>query len=331
MNTKIEKRIVSSITSDILRLTIYPTEQCNFRCSYCYQYYENSKMNEQTVDALLSFLSKRLKTVKVVHVNWFGGEPLLAQDIILKVSNLILDACKTNNSLRYIGNITTNGYLLDILTFSRLVKHGIKTFQITIDGIESVHDKSRKLVNGNGTFKKIWDNLLAIKSSDFKGNVKIRLHYTEENYQDLIPLIKDIKDEFLIDDRFKVYFRPIEKFGGKNDKEIISVPFEKQKEITNYLKSIVGNNEKLYNKFDTYICYAAQLNSFIIRANGTIQKCDLGLNLDANNVGVLNHDGTLTIDKQKFLMWSKGLETRDEKMLSCPYHYFKQNLDFKLC
>lgn len=322
MDKKLEKRIISSVTSDILRLTIYPTEQCNFRCSYCYQYYENSKMSEEMVCALLSFLNKRLNSLKVLHINWFGGEPLLAQDIIYKVSDLIQNSKKNNQSLRYIGNITTNGYLLDSLTFKDLFEHGIKTYQITLDGLESEHNKTRKLINGKGTFQKIWKNLLEIKSSNCEGNIKIRIHYNESNYKDLVPLISCIKTEFLSDKRFKIYFRPVEKFGGKNDSDIISVPYEKQKEITNYLKSYVGNNDNLYNKFENYICYASQLNSFVIRANGFIQKCDLGLDLVANNVGILNLDGTLSIDRNKFIIWSKGLETKDEEMMSCPYYYY---------
>jgi uncharacterized protein len=323
MDDRLRNRMLSSVTSKILRLTIYPTEQCNFRCRYCYQYYKNGKMSSETVNALLLFLEKRLPTLNVIHINWFGGEPLLAQDIIRQTSEVIQNGCRGNSSLRYVGNITTNGYLLNLETFKKLTGMGIRAYQITLDGLEERHNRTRKLINGGGTFATIWNNLLAIKNSSCDGRIQIRLNYTEENYKGVVQIIEKIKNELLTDRRFKVYFRPIEKFGGRNDDEIKSVQFERQKEITRYFKSVLGCDVDCRERFDNYICYASQLNSFVIRSNGVIQKCDLGLDLDANNVGVLNNDGTLNIDRRKFLMWSKGLETQDEKMLSCPYfHYF---------
>ncbi len=320
MNKDFENRLIGSVSNQILRLTIYPTEQCNFRCSYCYQYYKNSKMPEEIINGLILFLKERMKDLKMIHINWFGGEPLLARDIIKKVSKSI-DIASRENNIKYIGNMTTNGYLLEENVFKELTDLGIKTFQITLDGEAEIHDNNRKLLNGRGTFEKIWNNLEQIRKSDIDGNIRIRLHYNNENYKNLIPLILKIKDELLFDDRFEIYFRPIEKFGGKNDNNIISVPYEKQKEISNYLKSFIKKDSSIYNRFDNYICYAAQLNSFVIRANGQIQKCDLALDLEENNIGNLNADGTIELDREKFLMWSKGLETKDEKMLSCPYYY----------
>lgn len=319
MKYPLDEIIKTSISNDLIRLTIFPTEQCNFRCIYCYEYFKNPKMNNKTLKGLLHFLDKRLESTKLIYMNWFGGEPLLAKDIIFKVSKLINN--KTNNfDCIHIGNITTNGYLLDIKTFSQLVQLGIKNFQLTLDGPEDQHNKSRKLRNGGETFDVIWNNLFEIKKSNISAKINIRIHFTKDNYQILLPFINTIEKELLCDERFYVYFKAIEKFGGPNDENISFLDDDEKSKIENMLNSQLKIKEKLYIN-EIPICYAAQLNAFSIRSNGLIQKCDLALDLPENNVGFLKDDGTLDIDVDKFTKWSSGLETLNQNELSCPYKH----------
>ena len=49
------------------------------------------------------------------------------------------------------AQITTNGYLLDVETFKKLLKCNIYSYEITLDGFESDHNKNRPLKNGDPT------------------------------------------------------------------------------------------------------------------------------------------------------------------------------------
>ena len=279
-------------------------------------------MSSELVTALDSFIAKRLPNLKYISLNWFGGEPLLAQDIILKITETVKAAQKNSNEkLTCYSSLTTNGYLLFPDTLKRLVNNGITSYQVTLDGIEENHDKTRRLINGKGTFSKIWSNIVGIRSTTIDCSIKLRLHYTEENYKDLIPLIQQINDKLLDDKRFSIYFYAIGRYGGVNDNDIAEVPVEVQSKISQYLGSFV-KKDSIYKRTEKYICYASQLNSFVIRSNGIIQKCDLCINSDANNVGHLNMDGTMFLDKQKIISWSKGLELRNIEAMRCPYRYF---------
>jgi uncharacterized protein len=66
------------------------------------------------------------------------------------------------------------------------------------------------------------------------------------------------------------------------------------------------------------ICYAAHANSFLVRADGRLNKCTVALDLPANQVGRIHEDGTLELDRDRMLGWSLGLKTGDAGTLACP-------------
>jgi len=51
------------------------------------------------------------------------------------------------------------------------------------------------------------------------------------------------------------------------------------------------------------LCYAAQADSYVIRAKGKIQKCTVALNNDINTIGTLHKDGTMDLDQTKLKKW----------------------------
>ena len=61
-------------TSTSLSLTICPTINCNFRCTYCYQHHIPTIMSEEVQDTLLDWIEKKHPSAKNIHINGFGGE-----------------------------------------------------------------------------------------------------------------------------------------------------------------------------------------------------------------------------------------------------------------
>ena len=66
----------------ILLLTILPTEQCNFRCVYCPEEFSRGKMSEEVQKAIIRYVRQNINAYTGLRVSWFGGEPLLAMDVI---------------------------------------------------------------------------------------------------------------------------------------------------------------------------------------------------------------------------------------------------------
>ncbi|UUX93147.1 radical SAM/SPASM domain-containing protein [Methanoplanus endosymbiosus] len=176
-----------------LALTICPTLSCNFRCPYCFEQSQNdrSTMNGDTTDRLITFIQSH-HDAQHLDVTWYGGEPLLAFDIICELTERFKDL-----DLHYEkAGLVTNGYLLDENKISRLNELMIKSIQITLDGPREIHDTRRVLAGGGPTYDRILANITALLDSDYQGSFKIRVNIDRENMDHYIPLRNSLMEEF---------------------------------------------------------------------------------------------------------------------------------------
>lgn len=310
-----------ALTPTHLELIIFPTEQCNFRCSYCYEDFEIGRMSEDTISGVKALISHRAKDLRTFRLSWFGGEPLLAKDVIFDVSSHAKSECEKNGVNCLPGSVTTNGYALSLPVLKDLLALGQSVFQISLDGFGEDHDTTRKLVSGRGTFERIWKNLLDLQRSDEDYSALLRLHLTPDNLCSIERLIEELKRVFLPDKRFSFVFKEVSNFGGSGCSELRTLKKSETESIISRLShQLYGALPPDRTNDDIYICYAAKPNSLLIRANGSIGKCTVALSDPRNNVGRLNKGGTLMIDHAALSPWLRGFKTIDPKTLSCPIH-----------
>ena len=210
-----ETQLLSVLSHSILDLHILPTEKCNFRCTYCYEDFLIGKMNKSIINGIKNLIKKRMPELKQLRLSWFGGEPLAAIDVVDDISHFSKNLADEKGCLYNFG-MTTNGYLLDQARLNRVIHAGVTSFQISIDGPEHIHDKTRLRADGSGTFRKIWNNLLNMANSSYKFEVVLRVHVTPENYAFLPELIDKLKTNFRNDKRFSVFIKAIANLGGPN-------------------------------------------------------------------------------------------------------------------
>lgn len=161
-----------------LSLTIAPTLDCNFRCKYCYETHPKGKMTSETQAALINFVEQRLERAKNFSVMWYGGEPLLAKEIIWSLSEKFLELC-ASKSIDYESFIVTNASLLEETDVELFKKYKIGFAQITIDGVKEIHDSRRRSVTGESTFDKLIDRANLLLNSGL--SVIIRINIDKEN------------------------------------------------------------------------------------------------------------------------------------------------------
>lgn len=76
---------------------LLPTPACNMGCDYCGQIHRGRSLKALYADIVLSRISAAIQRPETdeVHVNWFGGEPLLAKDEILSMPTLFAPVPKS--------------------------------------------------------------------------------------------------------------------------------------------------------------------------------------------------------------------------------------------
>lgn len=312
-------KVQQLINSNVFSLIMMPTEQCNFKCQYCYEEHKNIAYSDKTIQAIKELLRKRGGRYHALNIEWFGGEPLLKLRCILDIMNAAQSAFQIVR-----GGITSNGYLLNRNTINELYTAGIKHYQITLDGDREHHDKIRLTKSKRATFDTIWGNLLLLKESKYLDlDITIRVHLTTDNLDSVTRLLRKISTIFETDKRFNLLFKPIVQLGGENDSQLNVIPVHLEDPIVKALEKIAGNISK---KFATHqklldidsFCYASNPHHLVIRANGDINKCTVALDKPTNTVGKLNSDGSISINKDRFKYWLRGLENLDPEVLLCP-------------
>lgn len=305
---------LGALRSDYLELILFPTEKCNFRCTYCYEDYKAGRMSEETARAVQRFIDRSADHLRHLQLTWFGGEPLLAMPVIESITEHTLAVARERPTFHYEGDITTNAYLLTPRTFERLTELGVKFYQITLDGPEEVHNRTRLRADGSGSFRRIWNHLLMIRASAADVRVTLRVHVSLDNWQSLPGFLGEIRETFLADRRFSVFLKEIGKLGGTNDHLLRQLgPREPE---------IMGELGKIVHREDAHgtpgSCYASAHNSLVIRANGEINKCTVALKSGANQVGRLLPDGTMEMDESRLQNWFCGWELANPSIVKCP-------------
>ncbi len=147
-----------------VEITICPTLACNFECPYCFATLGKGKMRPEIQDDVVSLTARMLAAAHAekLVITWFGGEPLLATDVIESLSPRLIQVAE-ENGCAYEAWIFTNGYLLSEDVVDLLQRCQVDRVHIPLDGVGATNDTTRRLVGGGPTYSRIVDNLALLK------------------------------------------------------------------------------------------------------------------------------------------------------------------------
>jgi len=308
----------------MLHLILMPTEQCNFRCVYCYEDFAAGEMPRPVVDGVKALLARRVANLDLLSLSWFGGEPLLAWPIVEEVQSFASGLARDHPQVRLSSNMTTNASLLTRKRFDRLLELGVRRFQISLDGTLEAHDSTRQRRGGGGSFAAIWANLLMMRATKEAFEALLRLHVTCENRAAVHELLSLLAEKFAGDSRFPVAFKAVRRWGGPNDAKLPVLPADNENEILDQLL-VRAVELGLSHQQDVFAqpgmlqgCYAAAVGSYVVRSTGELAKCTVFLGHPNNRVGTLNPDGTVALDSEKVAGWLRGVLKDEPESLKCP-------------
>ena len=204
--------------------------------------------------------------------------------------------------------MTTNGYLLTSKMLHQFVHNHIIRYQITLDGFKDIHDSTRYLANGVGTWETIVENLNNFNNLKEKNvTVLLRSNVTPALYNRIDEWLEFIHNNFC-GSAFKIHFEAAKDFGNMNNPDIELIANE-----TDVILDIIDRAKKWKLPLElvgfsttpfSMMCYASRQSYFIIDYNGDVKKCTSSpLDEPYNNVGKLTERG-MTIYKKKAAQWT---------------------------
>ncbi|MFL5385175.1 MAG: radical SAM protein [Longimicrobiaceae bacterium] len=298
--------------TDILQWVLLASEDCNFRCVYCYEKFKNGTMLPEVRQGVRALTLRRAPQLKELSISWFGGEPLYGWEAVEELGSFFKDVTD-RHGIGHSQHMTTNAYLLTEERATKLLEWGCRRYQITIDGLPEEHDCKRVGRDGSPTYHVILDNLRSMhaRSPDQDFSIDIRVNFDQDNFPRLGPFVEALSEDFGGDPRFKLRFRAVGKWGGPNDDHLATCGVEEQRQVVRELRKTAENLGFAQERgildvagFGSQVCYAARPYNFVVGATGKLMKCTVALDeMEENIVGQLLPDGEMELNHANMMKW----------------------------
>jgi len=317
---------------------IAPTLDCNLSCFYCFETKSKEKMGAGVQESVATFIASRLRSSpsRDLTVEWYGGEPLLALDVVRDLSGR-LEALCGDAGATYNAAMVTNGTLLSPATIEALRGCGIRSYHVTLDGPAEVHDArrsparrpqaSRAAQAGVGeraaaadasssgelsqSFERIVQNIEAAAAG---GQMNVRLNVGRSNRDAVGAFLKFARERRWSERGIEIYPAPI--FGtatpcmGYPEEALAEEDFDSVLDefcaagsegagsdgARSSLAEVVGFPPSRH-----YTCEALAFNSFAVSPSGSLFKCPL--EIDDENKAVGAADRPLDLYSANLLKW----------------------------
>ena len=297
------------------RLIMNPTTDCVFNCWYCTQHSQDKGgMPEEVKNKILKHIDYMVNVDRItgLHLDWFGGEPLMYFDeIMVPISEYGMNMAAKNN-IPFVNQVTTNAYLVNEPMVKKMNKLKLNTFQITIDGDEKRHNKIRN-ANGQPSFNRIFQNINLILDNLPEAVIVLRLNYDDSTlmvseFDKVFSLIsKQHRQRVFVS--FQRVWQTVKK-GERNHYNEDLARLENAVTELGYKSSGTGAFQiKRHIK-----CYADRLYTAVIDYDGKVYKCTMRTQKEA---GVLNDNGAITWNHDTLTRLFVKSPFENKKCLAC--------------
>lgn len=276
------------------KIVICPTFLCNLRCVYCFESLDMRKGTEriepEEVDKIFTYADEimKQKNLEGYEIELFGGEPLLPTTYETN-QRIFEHARKLGKCVSIITNGTQIGIYLELL---KEYKDCIGNFQITLDGLQKIHDKRRVKEDGTGTFDVICKGIDALLELEIK--VGVRINLDRQNIDSLKELVHFFRIKGWTNSRyFHADVAPVVDHTCANlsgdimkENEIIKriqeIFPEKIEDsffhlqlfrVLNHVRQVLGNEEETISIPSFHYCEGNRMEFYVFAPDGYIYLC----------------------------------------------------------
>jgi radical SAM protein with 4Fe4S-binding SPASM domain len=216
------------------------TYDCNLRCKFCYAGCNCTSNpvgtgDELTLKGFKAIIDKIYKEAKVPSISFTGGEPTLRP-------NLLVSCIEYAKTLGMRVNLITNGTQVDQKLGHRLLKAGLDSAQVSVEGVTAeVHDS---IVQCKGAFVKSINAVRIFK--DLGIHVHTNTTLNKQNADECIQMPEFVKTTLGLP-RFSMNLIIPTGSSSMNDNLVI-----RYSEVGNYIRRIKENSNKHNVEFMWY-------------------------------------------------------------------------------
>lgn len=271
-----------------LHYDIATTLKCQAKCSYCFENTIGMKntMSQEILTSTIEYIKREVHHYKPkkLHITFFGGEPLVDYDQLLKLGKTIKSFCDIS-SVDFNSKMITNGIALSYTRAKQLRNQvGLTDVQITLDGLRDTYASIKKI----DAFDKVVENMTEI--SDVL-NVIVRLNISAENVNEMRELIEYLLEKNKLDGKIKIYLAKVERTQGcdfsdgicLNEKHYEDIRLQIYKELAQKYKSL--SIDDLIPKVRRNYCGLERVNAAVIGPDGKLYKCEKTLGFEDKVIG----------------------------------------------
>lgn len=250
------------------------TLNCNFKCAHCGSYagenlYEETISTDEIKNAFMDIAQNF--NAKEIRIAVTGGEPLLRKDVF--------EAMSYATSLGFQWGMISNGSLITGEVAKKAKASGAKTIDISIDGIEEIHDKFR---NAKGSYAKAIKAIEYLTKANFLKMLRITTTVHANNF-DSLDQMYDIFSTLGISDWRVFNVEPIGRTMGRED---ILLSKEQLLKLLGFIKA----KRKKHGMKVTYGCAHFLGDEFEDEVRSNFFYCGTGI-----NIGSILHNGDIFV------------------------------------
>lgn len=313
-----ENRLASTVAQDLV-LTIAPTRDCNFACPYCYEQNKRAVyMSDETIDHLIAFV-KNYKWCNNYRITWYGGEPLMALDVIRKITEKLKGV---TDKRCVFTSMVSNCSLIDEEVLDFFKECGLDSIQISIDGAKEKHDTTRfDKRTRRGSYDILMEKIGLILRKTSNTCVNVRVNIDKRNLEDFFFVVDDLQKRY---GNFtgRLFAYPGFIHTPDKTKNCWSCDTMQEKDKFEFYRT-------MYEKYKLPVCWkprkkdkgcsATRMHEYVIGPSGDVYKCWNDLGIASRQCGVLTDIDALFSSPllQKFVLWGNGAE--DAACQKCGY------------
>ena len=305
----IRERFRKATAETPIVLTLTTTMDCNLGCYYCYEERSGDRLEVNQIQQVTDLARNLLVTSgkDSLHVDWYGGEPLMNLEF-LEQASVALQKLSAQLNVAYSASVISNGtcWPAEIGDFVRW--HKIRQVQISFDGMRANHDKRRRYRKEYGDPRKPSSFDEAVKLVDElirHARVDLRLNIDQGNQNDVIPFLAFARARGWFSGPHRVIFQPArvssytEHSAFMRKVELSIEEYERIRAIVREeaQKNISVEEAEVPDKFPyprTSVCAALARDSVVVGADAKLYRCGLQVGEVGRSVGkIKGSDSTL--------------------------------------